>query len=322
MLVGHAASSQVHPLACPVASWEKEQPGFHAEAKGGGNGTMEPEAAKTPPEFDVRGLVAGWSLLAATANVIMQLARPEVGYGVVESTVESAQLMRHPVRRWLTTLTYLSIALMGTPAERAAVRRMINRSHAQVRSGAGSPVVYSAFDPGLQLWIAACLYQGTVDVQTALHGPADEQIADDMYQMARWFGSTLQMPGELWPADREAFRSYWETALASVRIDPPVRDYLGELLRLAYLPAPLGAVLGPVNQFLTTGFLSPPFRDQMELAWTDREQRQFDAVLRAVAMINRMMPGPARRFPFNACLVSWRCRRLLRGNVTPLRQPG
>ena len=289
---------------------------------------MEPEAAETPPEFDARHLVAGASLLAATANVIMQLARPEVGYAVVESTVESAQLMRHPVRRWLTTLTYLSVALMGTPAERAAVRRMVNRSHAQVRSGAGSPVVYSAFDPGLQLWIAACLYQGTVDVQTALRGPADEQTADDMYQVARWFGSTLQMPGELWPADREAFQSYWETELASVRIDPPVRDYLGQLLRLAYLPPPLCAVLGPVNQFLTTGFLSPPFRDQMELTWTDREQRQFEAVLRAVAKINRVMPGPARRFPFNACLVSWRCRRLLGGspfgilNAAPWRQPG
>jgi uncharacterized protein (DUF2236 family) len=272
---------------------------------------MAAEAAETSPEFDVRDLIAGASLLAATANVIMQLARPEVGYGVVESTVESAQLMRHPLRRWLITLTYLSVALMGTPAERADVRRMINRSHAQVRSTAASPVAYSAFDPRLQLWVAACLYQGMADVHSALRGPADEQTADGMYQAARWFGSTLQMPGELWPADRDAFRKYWETALDSVRIDPPVRDYLGELLRLAYLPAPLGAVLGPVNQFLTTGFLPPPFRDQMELPWTDRNQRQFEAVLRAVAMINRMMPAPARRFPFNACLVSWRCRRRL-----------
>jgi uncharacterized protein (DUF2236 family) len=289
---------------------------------------MAPEAAETSREFDVRDLVAGASLLAATANVIMQLARPEVGYGVVESTVERAQLMRHPVRRWLTTVTYLSVVLMGTPAERAAVRHLINRSHAQVQSTPDSPVAYSAFDPRLQLWVAACLYQGMVDVNTVLRGPADEQTADGMYQAARWFGTTLQMPGELWPADRRAFKDYWETALASVRIDPPVRAYLEGLIRLAYLPGPLGAVLGPVNQFLTTGFLAPRFRDQMDLPWTDRDQRQFEAVLRAVAMINRMMPAPARRFPFNACLVSWRCRRWLASgpfgilNVTPPRQPG
>ena len=283
---------------------------------------MGPEATPASPGVDVRDLVDGASLLAATANVIMQLARPEVGYGVVESTVESAQLMRHPVRRWLHTVTYLSVALMGTPAERADVRHMINRSHAQVRSTPASPVAYNAFDPGLQLWVAACLYQGMADVHAALRGPADEQTADGMYQVARWFGSTLQMPGELWPADRHAFRKYWETALTAVRIDPPVRAYLGELIRLAYLPAPLAVVLGPVNQFLTTGFLPPPFRDELDLAWTDRNQRQFEAVLWAVATVNRMMPAPARRFPFNACLVGWRCRRWLSNplrilNVTP-----
>jgi uncharacterized protein (DUF2236 family) len=283
---------------------------------------MESEAAQTPPDFDVRDLIAGASLLAATANVIMQLARPEVGHAVVESTVESAQIMRHPLRRWLTTVTYLSVALMGTPGERADVRHMINRSHAEVHAAPDSPVGYSAFDPALQLWVAACLYQGMVDVHTALRGPADEQAADGMYQAARRFGSTLQMPGDLWPADRQAFREYWESALAGVRIDPPVRGYLGELIRLAYLPAPLAAVLGPVNEFLTTGFLPPPFRDQMDLDWTDRNQRQFEAVLWAVATVNRMMPPPARRFPFNVCLMGFRCRRWLGNpvrilNVTP-----
>ena len=290
---------------------------------------MASEAAGTSPDFDVRDMVTGTALLAATANVIMQLSRPEVGYGVLESTVESAQIMRHPVRRWLTTVTYLSVALMGTPAERAAYRRKVSRSHAQVRSAPDSPVRYSAFDPQLQLWVAACLYQGMNDVHTALRGRADDQAADDMYQMARWFGATLQMPAEAWPADRDAFGRYWGTALASVRIDPPVRAYLDELVRLRYLPAPLSTVLAPVNQFVTTGFLPPPFRDQMRLPWTDRDQRQFDALLRLVARLDRLLPAPARRFPFNACLMSWRCRRWLRAggpfgilNVSPPRRPG
>jgi uncharacterized protein (DUF2236 family) len=290
---------------------------------------MSSEAAPASPEFDARDLVAGAGLLAATANVVMQLARPEVGYGVLESTVDSAQVMRHPVRRWLTTVTYLSVALLGTPEERADYQGLVNRSHAQVRSTPDSPVSYSAFDPGLQLWVAACLYQGMNDVLTALRGPADDQAAEDMYQVARRFGATLQMPAAMWPADRDAFGSYWEGALSSIRIDPPVRAYLEELIRLAYLPAPLSAALGPVNQFLTAGFLPPPFRDQMRLPWSERDQRQFEAVLRAVAQIDRMLPAPARRFPFNACLVGWRCRRWLRSrglsgilNVTARGEPG
>jgi uncharacterized protein (DUF2236 family) len=96
-------------------------------------------SAGISPDFDVRDLADGVGLLAATANVIMQLARPEVGYGVVESKVDSAQIMRHPVRRWRTTLTYLSVALLGTPREREVYRRVVDRSHAQVRSTPTKP---------------------------------------------------------------------------------------------------------------------------------------------------------------------------------------
>jgi uncharacterized protein (DUF2236 family) len=111
--------------------------------------------AQSADAFDARDLLNSAGLLAATANVIMQLSRPEVGYGVLESTVDRAQVMRHPLRRWQVTLTYLAAALAGTPAEREACRRAVNRSHAQVRSTSRSPARYSAFDPQLQLWIAA-----------------------------------------------------------------------------------------------------------------------------------------------------------------------
>ena len=264
--------------------------------------------AAEPAAFDPRNLAEGAGLLAATANVIMQLARPEVGYGVLESTVDSAQVMRHPLRRWRTTVTYLSVALMGTPAERKTYRRLVGRSHAQVRSTPASPVPYSAFDPQLQLWVAACLYQGVRDMHARLRGPAGEHTADAIYQQARRLGTTLQMPDELWPRDRAAFGRYWEAALTEVRIDPPVRAYLQDLIMLRYLPGPVSTALGPFNRFLTAGLLPPPFREQMGLPWTGRDQRDFDAVMRAVAAVNRLLPGPVRRFPFNALLYDLRAR--------------
>ena len=270
-------------------------------------GTAQRQAAEPPP-FDARRLAEGAGLLAATANVIMQLARPAVGYGVLESTVEAAQLTRHPLRRWRTTVTYLSVALMGTPAERKAYRRLVGRSHAQVRSTPASPVPYSAFDPQLQLWVAACLYQGIRDMHARLRGPADEETADAIYQEARRLGTTLQMPADLWPPDRAAFDRYWDAALAGIRIDPPVRAYLEDLVMLRYLPRPLSEALGPLNRFLTTGLLPTPFREQMGLPWSGRDQRDFDAVMRAVAGVNRILPGPVRRFPFNACLHDLRAR--------------
>jgi uncharacterized protein (DUF2236 family) len=252
--------------------------------------------------------VEGAALLAATANVIMQLARPEVGYGVVESTVEHAQVMRHPVRRWRTTVTYLAATLMGGPAEREACRRLVDRSHGPVRSTPRSPVSYTAFDPELQLWIAACLYRGMTDVHALLHGPADDQTADALYRAASRFGTTLQMPQDAWPRDREAFESYWGAALTRIRMDPPVRAYLEQLIRLDYLPRPVAAALSPLNRFLTAGFLPAPFRELMGLRWNENDERAFASLMRVIAAVSRLLPAPARQFPFNACLAALRAR--------------
>jgi uncharacterized protein (DUF2236 family) len=108
-------------------------------------------------ETALRDAVVGAGLLAGTANVIMQLSRAPVGYGVLESKVDSGNVFHHPLKRTRTTLTYLAVASMGTDAERAAYRRGVNRPHAQVHSSVESPVAYNAFDTDLQLWVAACL---------------------------------------------------------------------------------------------------------------------------------------------------------------------
>src|SRR5690606_22987588 len=107
----------------------------------------------------------------------MQLSLAPVGYGVAESRVHSGSIMRHPVKRTRTTLTYLSVALMGTDEDRAAFRAAVDSVHRHVRSTPESPVKYNAFDRNLQLWVAACLYWGSVDVMRRLHGPTDDEIA-------------------------------------------------------------------------------------------------------------------------------------------------
>ena len=98
---------------------------------------------RSPAELLDASMV-GAGLLGGTANVIMQLARPAVGHGVVESTVESGRLDLHPVKRTRTTLTYLAVVAIGTEEERRLYRRAVDRSHAQVRSTESSPIQYNA----------------------------------------------------------------------------------------------------------------------------------------------------------------------------------
>src|ERR1700741_1718780 len=84
----------------------------------------------------------GVAVLAGPANVIMQLARPGVGYGVMERRVESGRVDLHPIKRARTTFTYLAVAMAGTDEQKAAYRWAVNRAHAQVYSPPDSPVRY------------------------------------------------------------------------------------------------------------------------------------------------------------------------------------
>jgi uncharacterized protein (DUF2236 family) len=230
------------------------------------------------------------AMLMPAANVIMQLATPAVGYGVLESPVERGNVYKHPFKRARTTGTYLAAATIGTDADRALIRRAVDTVHAQVRSGPTSPVAYSAFDPDLQLWVAACLYRYYVDQHQFLYGPLDDAAADAVYQDAKRLATTLQVREDMWPPDRAAFDKYWKRRVDALRIDPPVRDHLFGVASLAFLPWPLRALAGPFNLFATTGFLPPEFRSLMRLPWTKRQQRRFEWLLSGLRVADRLIP--------------------------------
>jgi uncharacterized protein (DUF2236 family) len=251
------------------------------------------------------------AMLAGTANVIMQLSRPPVGYGVLESPVESGQVLRHPVKRFRTTFTYLAVALLGTDDERLAYRQAVDAVHRQVHSGPGSPVRYSAMDPGLQLWVAACLYWGTADLYARMYGPLPDAQGDELYAESVRFATTLQVRPSSWPANRAAFARYWYDALAEVSIDPPVREYLMKLVTRSYLPFPLDRT-NRFSTFVTTGFLPQRFRDEMKLPWSPADQLRFERMLRGLGAVRRPLPEAVRLFPLNAFHADLR-RRLRQG---------
>ncbi|MDT4920697.1 MAG: hypothetical protein QOI15_1599 [Pseudonocardiales bacterium] len=259
---------------------------------------------RTEPPIVLDG-VGGF--LAGPANVIMQLALAPVGYGVIESKVETGQVTRHPIKRFRTTFTYISVAMWGNEQDRARYREAVNGSHRLVRSDATSPVKYNAFDPQLQLWVAACLYYGTVDVAEKLHGPIAEEQADELYEYAARYGTTLQVPQDMWPADRAAFAKYWDEVVADITIDEPVREYLRMLTTRENMPLPLRGSTR-FNQWITTGFLPPRFREQMGFGWTAADQARFDRIMRRIGAVQRRLPGVLRRFPFNWFLWDLRLR--------------
>jgi uncharacterized protein (DUF2236 family) len=256
----------------------------------------------------------GVALLAGPANVIMQLALPGVGYGVMESRVESGRIDRHPIKRARTTFTYLAVATRGDAEQQRAYRKAVTRAHAQVFSTEDSPVSYNALDPELQLWVAACLYKGGVDVRRMFIGEMDGETADRHYRESMTLGTMLQVRPEMWPADRQAFDRYWARQLDNIHIDDAVRGFLYPIavarMGSFRLPGGIQRVNEGLALLITTGFLPQRFRDEMKLDWDRSRQREFDALLTAIRLGNNLAPSFVRNFPFNLLLheLNWRIR--------------
>ncbi len=253
---------------------------------------------ETSEELETR-LLRGLMLAPASANVVMQLCRRDIGRAVAESRVPSGSLVRHPIKRTRTTLAYIWTSLYGTEFQRAQLRDSVNAQHRHVRSRPQDDVAYDAFDSELQLWVAACMYLGCLQGYVTLYGPVSDEVADTLFERCSRFATTLQVPAHRWPADRADFAIYWDTALVDIGVDEVTSRYLHDFIDLRYLPRPIGYALRPLNRLLTGGFLLGPFRELLGIEWGSTEQRRFDRVSALMRWVNRILPTPISALPWN-----------------------
>ncbi|MEU5884200.1 oxygenase MpaB family protein [Spirillospora sp. NPDC047279] len=270
----------------------------------------DPATRSAPVPEIARKSISVFALAAASANVIMQLSRLPVGRGVAESRVQGGRVDKHPIKRARTTLSYIMVAMHGTDAEREAMRLEVDKQHRQVVSRPGDDVKYNAFSRDLQLWVAACLYWGTEDIYIKLYGQPSEELRDDFYHYGAKFGTTLQVTDDMWPADRAAFEKYWQDGLDQIQMDDVTRGYLLDLIDMAFLSAPVRRTFGPLNRFLTLGYLPQEFRDELGVSWTARHQARFDRYVRTTAAVNKVLPRPIRELPWN--VYGWDVSRRIR----------
>ena len=175
---------------------------------------------------DVRSIsdMAGESLLLGGGGraILLQLANPAVGHGVADHS----DFVDRPLARLHGTMTYLYAIVYGSEEESAAVRRLVDRAHAPVRSDASSSVAYDAHDPQLQLWVAATLYDSAIDLYERVYGPV--AASEAVYRDYERVGTALQLPPGAWPADRATFRAWWDARLGELVVDGPRRTQRGD----------------------------------------------------------------------------------------------
>ncbi len=226
-------------------------------------------------------------LLGGGRAILLQLANPAVGHAVADHSDFAAD----PLRRLRNTLGYVYALVFGTPQQVGAVRSMVQRAHAPVRSDA-----YDASDPGLQLWVAATLYDTASTLHARVFGPLDPTSADTVYRDYAVVGTALGMPAALWPANRSAFREYWDTQLAGLEVDDRVRAVSRQVLRPASGPLWMRALM-PVARLATAGLLSPALREAYALPWDHRRQRRFDRMMDITARLYPHLPSRLRHWP-------------------------
>lgn len=264
---------------------------------------------EAPPEALIK-VLAGAGGLVAGANIVMQLANLKVGHGVAESRVERGSLYAHPIKRARTTFGYVGIALWGTDEEREVLSEAVTRVHRQVRNLPGEAVRYSALDPKLQLWVAACIYRGMEDAHRLIHGEPTPEVIAAIYPHAARLATTLQVPPERWPPDRDAFEAYWQAEVATIEMDDVTRSYLWDFAGLGFLPTPIPQLFGRFHRIVVAGALAPEFRDELGLPWGPLEQRVWDVNLKVVRAMHRVLPQPLLEAPIRLYL--WDMRRRIR----------
>ncbi|SEN64795.1 MULTISPECIES: oxygenase MpaB family protein [Cryobacterium] len=239
--------------------------------------------------------VAGEGVLIAAGGraILLQLANPAIGHGVADHSHFAAR----PLDRLNGTLSYVYATVFGDADLAAAMAARVNHAHVPVHSDGTAPR-YNAFTPELQLWVAATLYESATDLHGRLYGPLDEETADAVYREYSRLGTSLQVPAQLWPADRTAFRRYWNDQLALLTTDARTRAVAHDLLHSRTAPLWYRAAL-PLARLMTAGLLPSHVRVLFDLPWSARHQRRFNRVLAGIRLIYPRLPRRVRHWPKN-----------------------
>jgi uncharacterized protein (DUF2236 family) len=254
------------------------------------------------PSRRVRGIrdIAPESILilAGGRAVLLQLAHPAVGHGVADHSDFAAR----PLGRLNGTLAYVYAVTCGSPVVRAASVRRVALAHRPVHSAPGAAdgatPAYNAFDPQLQLWVAATLYDSATRMHDLIYGPMSDEDAEAVYRDYAVLGTALQVPAESWPVDRRAFAAYWRQASADLSTDSTTRGVADQLLHSRTGPFWFRAVM-PLARLVTTGLLSPAERALFDLPWSPGRQRGFDVIMRVLRLVYPRLPARLRHAPMH-----------------------
>jgi uncharacterized protein (DUF2236 family) len=238
-----------------------------------------------------RVVVLGWS-----RAILLQLAHPLIGAGVVEHSSFRGGMIQAAVRLHHTVSAMLSL-MFGEPARRAAAVARIRAIHTTVNGTlardvggfrAGTP--YSAEDPALLLWVHATLIDSTADVYQRIVGPLTpaelDAVCVEAAPLLHELGGTPATTPLTWPALQQYLRSVYDSGVLGVS------DAARELGCAVLSPRAAGVAVpfSRTQTLLTIGLLPPDIRLAYGFEWCAERQQRFDRAIRRLRRVRRATP--------------------------------
>jgi len=233
--------------------------------------------------------------LAAGRTALLQLAHPWVAAAIAQHS----RTLNDPVGRFHNTFRVMFTISFGSLDQACEAARCLHRLHETIRGrlpdtsgqfAQGTP--YHANDIDALTWVFATLIEGALLAYELVFPPLSSSEREQYYEESCRSAALFGIPLTELPKTFSGFQQYMQSVLQSdlLGVSAPSRQ-LAHQFR-----AGTGSPLPPPFWYaaLTTQLLPMRFREEFQLAYTQREQDAADRALRWIRRVYPRLPAPLR----------------------------
>ncbi|MCX2730074.1 oxygenase MpaB family protein [Saccharopolyspora sp. NFXS83] len=241
-------------------------------------------------------------LFLAGTGLLLQVAHPVVGAGVLQHSEFKAKPWRRAVRTHLSTMRFIYGMRPGAAHEGDRLREL----HKGIKGVDGEGRRYHALNPEAYAWVHFTLARFMVDTARVFGDPMTAEETERMWQEFREIGRALHIKDHHMPADWAAAQDWFDRIVRErLEATESTSDVLAELTGPAppsrWIPLPLWGLFarpaGKLVRLTTVGALPPELRDRLGIRWTAVEERRLRRFGRLAGGAIRVLPWPLQYTP-------------------------
>ena len=238
----------------------------------------------------------------------MQAAHPDVGAAVAEYSVYTHNPWGRLFRTGFSMMRFLYGGQGGKQSEQEA--KDLRRLHANLNGRRPDGGFYRALSPQTYRIVPDTFLDAVFRVRAALNKPLSDsektQLFDEYINLCLLFG----IPREELETNLDEFLVYYDNLLLNtMNFNPTVEFLLGDMLMygpaIKYLPFPerwrraiYKRTLFPIVRLFTVGFIDTRYREKHGMAWTNKDEQNYQRGLKVVRFFVKIIPRILRYHPF------------------------